>query len=106
VLGFIAFDGINLVVANFGAADDATTAANAAADNYKLTHDVNAAYQAAVKSIAGNGDTVETKTFVINTDGSVTLFVDRNPTTLWMRHIGPLKKWTHVRESGSGMPGT
>jgi hypothetical protein len=106
VLGLIAFDGINIVVSNFGAADDASTAANAAADTYKVTHDINAAYQAAVKSVAGNGDTIETKTFVINPDGSVSLYVDRNPTTLWMHRIGPLKSWTHVRESGSGIPGT
>ena len=104
VVGFLAYDGVMLVVANFGASDDASTAAGAAADAYKSTGNIQSAYNAAVQAVAGKGDTVETKTFSIDASGKVTLTIDRTPTTLWMHRIGPLKKWTLVHESGSGIP--
>jgi hypothetical protein len=104
VLGVVAFDGFTLMVSNFGAADDAGVAASAAADSFKATNDVQAAYGAAVSAVAGKGDTVETKTFTIDQGGKVTLTIDRAPTTLWMHRIGPLKKWTLVHQSGDGTP--
>ena len=104
VLGFLAYDGFTLMVSNFGASDDAGVAASAAADAYKGTNDVRAAYDAAVKALDGKPDTVETKTFSIDPSGKVTLTVDRSPTTFWVHHVGPLKKWTLVRQSGSGTP--
>jgi hypothetical protein len=102
VLGFLAYDGVMLVTANFGASDDAGVAASAAADSYAVTKDVRAAYAAAVKAVADKDDVVETKTFQIDTTGKVTLTVDRSPSTLWMHRVGPLKKWTLVHQSGSG----
>ena len=104
VLGVVAFDGFTLMVSNFGAADDAGVAASAAADSFKATNDVQAAYGAAVSAVAGKGDTIETKTFKIDQGGKVTLVVDRTPTTLWMHRIGALKKWTLVHQSGDGTP--
>ena len=104
VLGFVAFDGFTLMVANFGASDDATTAANAAADNFQQSKDVRAAYQAAVQSLEGKHDTVETKDFSIDPAGKVTLTVDRSPMTFWVHRVGPLKKYTLVRQTGSGTP--
>lgn len=104
VLGVLAYDGAMLVVANFGAADDAGVAANAAADTYAGTKDFRAAYAAAVAAVEGKGDSVEPKTFAIDTAGKVTLTIDRSPTTLWMHRVGPLKKWTVVRQTGTGTP--
>ena len=104
VLGVVAFDGFTLMVSNFGAADDAGVAASAAADSFKATNDVQAAYGAAVSAVAGKGDTIETKTFKIDQSGKVTLTVDRTPTTLWMHRISALKKWTLVHQSGDGTP--
>jgi hypothetical protein len=104
VLGLLAFDGFKVVVANFGASDDAGVAASAAADSYAATKDVRAAYSAAVQAVAGKDDVVETKTFAVDSTGGVTLTVDRTPGTLWMHRVGPLKKWTVVRQSGSGRP--
>jgi len=104
VLGLIAYDGFAIMVANFGAADDATVAASAAADDYRLHSDVRAAYDAASRAVEGKGDTVETTTFQIASDGRVTLTIDRHPTTLWVHRVGPLKKWTQVRQSGTGAP--
>jgi hypothetical protein len=104
VLGFLAYDGVMLVTANFAASDDAGVAASAAADSYAATKDVRSAYAAAVKAVADKSDVVETKTFSIDAAGKVTLTIDRSPSTLWMHHVGPLKKWTVVRQSGSGTP--
>jgi hypothetical protein len=104
VLGVLAYDGAILVVSNFGAADDATTAAGAAADTYQATRNIQTAYDAAVKAVPSK-DVVETKTFTVDpTNGSVTLTIDRSPTTLWMHRIGALKKWTLVHQSGTGSP--
>jgi hypothetical protein len=104
LLGVLAYDGVSLMAANFGAADDAAVAASAAADTYRLHSNVQEAYDAAVAAVAGKGDKVETKTFQIAADGKVTLTIDRSPSTLWMHRVGPLKKWTLVRQSGDGMP--
>ena len=104
VLGFLAYDGFTLVAANFGASDDAGVAASAAADAFATTKDVRASYDAAVKALDGKHDTVETKSFSIDPSGKVTLTVDRSPTTLWVHRVGPLKKWTLVRQSGTGTP--
>jgi len=105
LFGLIAYDGFTILTANFGASDDATTAANSAADAYKATHDLQSAYNAAVQSVAGKGDTIETRTFTIAQDGTVTLTVDRTPHTMWMQYLGPLKSWTEVKQTGSGTPG-
>ena len=104
LLGAVAYDGFTVLVASFGAADDATVAASAAADDYKLHNDIRSSYAAAAQAVAGKGDTVETKTFQIAPDGKVTLTIDRHPRTLWMHRIGPLKKWTQIHESGTGAP--
>jgi hypothetical protein len=104
VLGVLAYDGAALMVSNFGAADDANTAASAAADEYRARGDIRTAYAAATKAVEGKGDTVEVKTFTITSDGRVTLTVDRHPTTLWVHRIGPLKKYALVRQSGTGAP--
>jgi hypothetical protein len=104
VLGVLAYDGVSLMVANFGAADDASVAASAAADAYHVHSDVQEAYNAAVTAVAGKGDKVETTTFQIDSAGKVTLTIDRHPSTLWMHRVGPLKKWTLVHQSGDGNP--
>lgn len=100
--GVLAYDGVLLVVANFGVADDAAVAANAASESYTGSKDVRRAYDAAVLAVEGKGDTVEAETFEIDSAGNVTLYVSRSLATLWMHRIGPVKKWTVVRQSGMG----
>lgn len=106
LFGVLAYDGFMVVTASFGAADDATTAANEAADTYHATRgDVQASYNAAVRSIAGKGDVIETTTFTVAPDGKVTLTVERKPKTLWMHYVGPIKSWTHIKQTATGSPG-
>jgi hypothetical protein len=103
VLGLVAFDGISLAQARFQAADHATTAASAAADDFKTSHDLQKAYNAAYATVTGN-DTIETKTFQVATDGTVTLRLHHEATTLILKHIGPLKHWADAVETGEGRP--
>lgn len=103
LLGVVAFDGISLAQARFQAADHATTAASAAADDYKSNHDLQKAYNAAFATVSGN-DTIETKTFQVATDGTVTLRLHHEATTLILNHIGPLKHWADAVETGEGRP--
>jgi hypothetical protein len=103
LLGLVAFDGISLAQARFQAADHATTAASAAADDYKANHDLQKAYNAAFATVSGN-DTIETKSFQVATDGTVTLRLHHEATTLILNHIGPLKHWADAVETGEGRP--
>lgn len=103
VLGVLGFDGISLAQARFQAADRATTAASAAADAYKATHDVQKAYDAAYATTTG-GDTIETNTFQVAPDGTVTLRLHHEAVTLLVQHIGPLRHWADAVETGEGRP--
>lgn len=106
LFGVLAYDGFTLVTASFGAADDATTAANEAADTYRQTRgNLQSSYDAAVASVAGKGDVISPSTFTIAQDGSVTLTVERKPKTLWVHYVGPLKSWTDIKQSATGTPG-
>ena len=105
VLGLIAFDGISLVQAHFQAADRATVAAAAAADEYRGSHDVQRAFNAAYATVTGD-DTIETKTFQVGTDGSVRLRLHHTATTLLLHRIGPIKHWAEAVETGEGRPGS
>jgi hypothetical protein len=105
LLGLVAFDGISLVQGHFQAADRATTAAAAAADDYKVNHDVQKAYNAAFATVTGD-DTIETKTFGVDQEGTVTLRLHHIATTLVIGRIGPLKKYADAAETGTGRPGS
>lgn len=104
VLGVIGFDCVSLMQARFQAADRANTAASAAADIYKGTHDVQKAYNAAYATVS-DSDTIETKTFQVRPDGTVTLRLHHEATTLLIRRIGPLRSWADAVGTGEGRPG-
>ncbi len=105
VLGIFAFDGISLVHTHLTASDAATTAANAAAENFKTTKNVQLAYNAAIATVGTNPDaTIETTTFHIGSDGVVTLRLHLKATTLILRHIPPLRHFEDAAESGTGTP--
>jgi hypothetical protein len=100
VLGVLLFDGIAIGVNNVKAQDDANQAAQAAADTYKTTHDLQAAYTAAVAAAANGNEKVLPRSFVIAADGSVHLVLRRDTTTLLVKYVGALKKYERVEVSG------
>ena len=106
VLGVVLFDGVALVQAQFTTSDAASTAARAAAGQYKATPDVQKAYDAAYAAVAESGDTVGTTDFRVAPDGSVTLSVTREARTLLLQKVGPLRRFASVTSTGTGRPPT
>ena len=106
VLGVVVFDGIAVAVANLGAADDAGTAASAAAYEYRESRDVQAAYNAAVASLPSDSESIPPKSFFVQPDGSIHLVVHRTARTLVMYRIGPLARYAVVDEQGAAPPPT
>lgn len=102
-LGVLGFDAVSLVQARFQAADRATTAASAAADAFRASRDLQTAFNAAYATVQG-GDTIETKTFSIAPDGTVTLRLHHQVPTLLVSKIGPLKRWQDAVETGEAKP--
>lgn len=106
IVGVAMFDSISIGAARLGASDDANNAAEAASADYRTSHNVNSAYEAAIESLPSDSETIPAKTFVVLPDGTVSLVLRRTVNTLIVRHIGPLKKYTLVVEHGEGTPPT
>lgn len=104
VIGLLAFDGISLVVSRFSAADHAQTAATAGADSWAQTKDVQKAYDAALSSISGTGDSIAPTDFTVTKEGSVNLTLRREATTLLLHRVSVLQKWTIAMETAHGRP--
>jgi len=105
LLGLVGFDGVALGQARFQAADRASTAAAAAAEDYKTSHDLQKAYNAAFATVS-DGDTIETSTFAVTRDGAVTLRLHHQAATLLVSRIGAVKGWADAVGTGTGRPGS
>lgn len=103
VLGLLSFDGVSLVQARFQASDRAATAASDAADAYKSSKDPQQAYDAAVATLKDH-DTIETKTFTVADDGTVTLRLHHEATTLFLHRVRALRRWADAVGTGEGRP--
>jgi hypothetical protein len=98
-----AFDAISVGAARVSGADDADSAALAAAETWRDTHNINSAL-ASARDASGSNETVLSAGFVIDPDGTVHLVMKKTATTLVMSHIGPLKKYTVVTLHGESGP--
>jgi hypothetical protein len=106
IVGVALFDSISIGAARLGAKDDANNAASAASQSYWSSHNVDTAYQAALDSLPSGSETIPAKTFLIHSDGSVSLILHRNVKTLVARDVGFLKKYTNIVENGAAPPPT
>ena len=88
-VGLVGFDAIAVVQGHIQAEDRAGTAARAAADSYQSSHNTQQAYDAAFATLV-DGDTIETTTFAITSDGTVSLRLHHHATTLLLHKISPL----------------
>ena len=104
VLGFLAYDGISIVTANVSAADRANTLASEGADDVKNLRDVNKAYALISAEAQATGDTIAPQDFRVDTTGHVTLVLHRTARSLWMTHVGPLRKYLRISATGEGAP--
>lgn len=101
VVGVGGYDGFSIMSNNVSTENDAQDAAYAASqawhdDNQNLTM----AYQAAVQSVAGKDETVLTKDFTVDQDGTIHLLVRRTAHTILLSRIGPLKHLAVTTQHG------
>jgi hypothetical protein len=98
----VCFDAVSVGVARIGVEDTARSAAVEAAEMYVGSHSVAQAYQAAADYAGQHGATVDPKSFSVAPDGTVTLRVDKEATTLLLYRTKKTTKWAHVAATGSG----
>ena len=100
--GVVIVDVGSISVARFGAADEATQAAIAAAetvsskDGLVSPATVVGAYNAASAVTARDGATVSRDDFTVYPDGRVHLTVEKHPYTVICKHVTFLKGYTNV----------
>jgi Flp pilus assembly protein TadG len=100
IVGIAAFDGISVMSARVSAENDAQTAAYAASAEWHTTRNVDEAYQAAVQSLLGKNQTISTKQFTVDPDGTVHLVVLAKVHTLVMYRIPQLRQYSIAVEHG------
>jgi hypothetical protein len=100
IVGVFAYDGVAVLTSRVRVENDAQTAAFAASSAWHSTLNIDSAYEAAVASVAGHHETVETKHFTIDSNGEVHLLLTQQVHSIVLKHIGPLRKYTLTVESG------
>jgi hypothetical protein len=100
VLGVMLFDALSVTAADIGAKDDASQAATVAVSEWRTSHNVQMAYQAALDSLSSDSEQIPARDFVVNSDGSVQLVLQRTVKTLLVHRIGPLKHYAVVTAHG------
>jgi hypothetical protein len=98
VAGFVLFDAISVGTTMANVADQGSTAAMEASATWDGTHDVQAAYNAAVASAIEQdpGNSVSPKTFAVDPDGTVHLTISREAKTLILFRWDKTRKWAEV----------
>ncbi|HEX3825311.1 MAG TPA: hypothetical protein VHV79_12680 [Mycobacteriales bacterium] len=101
VLGVGGYDGFSVMSNNVSTQNDAQTAAFAASTSWHQTPNLNAAYQAAVTSLAGTDDKVLTRDFTVDPDGTIHLLVRHTAHTLILSRVSSLRHYTVATEHGN-----
>lgn len=98
VVGVGLFDAISVGTTTASVADQGQYAAQAASETWDGTHNVQAAYNAAVKAATEQDaqNEVSTKGFVIDPDGTVHLRISREARTLILYRWGRTAKWAKI----------
>jgi hypothetical protein len=104
VAGFVLFDAISVASTTANVADQGSTAAMDASAAWDETHDVQAAYNAAVTSAKEQdpGNTVSPKGFAVDPDGTVHLTISREAKTLILYRWDKTRKWAEVSRTARG----
>ena len=101
VVGVIGFDAISVGLAHLSTADDAANAVQAASQNFESTHNLQLAYNAAVKTMKPS-ESLEVKGFAIQPDGTTSLTVTNTAHTLLLEHSSKTGKLAVVTASATG----
>ena len=99
IVGVIGFEATSIGVAHVQTQDLAKAAAREGSREWQRSRDVQRAYQAAdAVALADNGS-IDPKEFIVAGDGSVTVTVQKEASSLVLYRIGATKKWTRIRET-------
>lgn len=100
IIGVFGFDGFSIMSNDVATENNAQTAAYAASQSWHHSPNLGAAYQAAVTSIAGTQDTVLTRNFSVDPDGTIHLLLRHTAHTVVFNRIGPLRHLTVATQHG------
>ncbi|HVF04981.1 MAG TPA: hypothetical protein VNA20_09085 [Frankiaceae bacterium] len=104
LVAVVGFDAISVGVARFKVEDSAVATAAVAAERWNDTKDPTQALTAAVNYAEDNGVEVDQESFGIATDGTVTLTVTKQATTLLLFRTKRTGGWTQASATGSAKP--
>ena len=102
VFAVVSFDAVSVGVAKMSAEDNAQEAARAGAESWSNRHDEAAAYTAAVRAAAEHDAEIDPTSFAIAEDGTVTVTLTKEATTLLIYRVKKTQKWAVVSATASG----
>ncbi|MGZ4589257.1 MAG: hypothetical protein ACXV4A_01285 [Actinomycetes bacterium] len=104
IAGLALFDAISIGSTAVTLSDEGDYAAREASENWLATKSVQQAYDAAVAAAISqnSADTVDTKSFKIDPDGTVHLTIAREAPTLVVYRFSQTRKWAQISRPGSG----
>lgn len=101
IVGTLGFDGISVGVGHLSTAGDADNAVQAASQNFQTTHNLTAAYKAAVGAVKPQ-ESVGVTDFTIAADGTTSLTVTNTVHTLVLFRTSKTKEWTVITAHATG----
>ena len=101
VFSLLCFDAVSVGTARIGIEDTAKAAAREAAETYDETRSEAHALRAAVNYAEEHGATVDEKKFSVAADGTATVRVSKEATTLLVFRVKKTAQWAHVSATAS-----
>ena len=99
IVGVIGFEATSIGVAHVQTQDLAKAAAREGSREWQRSKDVQRAYQAADAVALAEKGSISPDEFIVADDGSVTVTVRKEASSLVLYRLGATKKWTVVRET-------
>lgn len=108
VVGVAAVDSISVASTSLSVQDDAVTAALAGRDDYATSRNVVTAYAAALQRLheVRPDAVMPAQTFVVAGNGTVTVTVQRTPTTIVAHHLPWLRDHLRQQATERAVPAT
>ena len=100
IFAIVCFDAVSVGVARISIEDTARGAATVAAEAWNSSKNIDFAYQAASDYAEEHGATADPKSFVVDEQGTVTVSVAKEATTLLLYRTKSTAKWTQVSATG------
>lgn len=102
LVGLVGFEATSIGVTHVSTQDLAKAAAREGSRTWQATRDVQRAYNAAEAVALEDQGTIKPEEFIVAQDGTVTVTVEREASSLLLYRFGATKKWTRVREKATG----